>query len=140
MKTIAKTRILSAAEVLAFDTNVEYEIFPAPASGWILKPKYFIVAKLSGTAVGAAGGAWTFVYSGETTALATIADVVSDAVLATGTTAATYTMAFTEAATDQAVIAGDSAAKGISFKSANTTTNSDCKLQVTVVADLIKIG
>lgn len=140
MKTIAVTRVLTAAEVLAFDANVEYEIATAPPAGYMLKFKYSIVAKLSGTAVGANSSTVDFVYSGETTSLAQISNADFDNIMDTGTTVADWTL-HTEHGTDDLDIAQvDCVAKGISIKNNGNVTNSDCTLQVTVVADLIQIG
>lgn len=140
MKTTAVTRVLSAAEVLAFDAAVEYEILSAAPAGFMYKFKYAVIAKVSGTAVGTVSDVWDFVYSGETTSLAQISAADAENVVDTGTTAATYTMHFENGTDDLDLIAGDCVAKGISIKATGNTASSDCKLQVTVVADLIKIG
>ena len=140
MKTIAVTRVLSVAEVLAFDAAVEYEIVSAAPAGYLYKFKYAVVAKLSGTAVGTNSSTVDFIYSGESTSLAQISNADFDNVMDTGTTAATYTMHFENGTDDLDLIAGDCVAKGISIIYNGNITNSVCKLLVTVVGDLIKFG
>lgn len=140
MKTIAVTRVLTAAEVLAFDAGVSYTIATAPPAGYMLKFKYAILAKLSGTAVGTVSDVWDFFYVGESTSLAQVSAADAENIVDTGTTAATY-LVHTENGTDDLdLVAGDCVAKGIEIKATGNTANSDASIQVTVVADLIKIG
>lgn len=140
MKTIAVTRVLTAAEVLAFDAGISYTIATAPPAGYMLKFKYAVLAKLSGTAVGTVADVWDFFYVGESTSLAQISAADAENIVDTGTAAATY-LVHTEFGTDDLdLVAGDCVAKGIEIKAVGATANSDASIQVTVVADLIKIG
>ena len=140
MKTIAVTRVLTAAEVLAFDAGVSYTIATAPPAGYLLKFKYAVLAKLSGTAVGTVSGVWDLFYVGESTSLAQISAADAENLVDTGAAAANYII-HTEYGTDDLdLVAEDCVAKGIEIKATGNTANSDATIQITVVADLIKIG
>jgi len=141
MKLFARTITLTAAQVNALDTT-PITVIPAPQSGYALIPQNLIIAKTSGTAVGScADDPICLVYNGDTTPLVSLdavgAATVSNAVLATGATAATYTAANGVSYASAEVYAGkaiDISAPGATIGSFNGT------LQVTVLFNIVKIG
>jgi hypothetical protein len=141
MKTFAKTVTLTAAQVNDLE-NTPINVVPAPQSGYALIPQNLIVAKTSGTAVGScANDPICLVYTGDTTPLVSLdaigAATVSNAVLATGATAATYTAANGFPYASAEVYAG----KGIDIGASGATIGSfDGTLQVTVLFNIVKIG
>lgn len=140
MKSNAVTRVLSVAEVLAFDAGVSYTIATAPPTGYMLRFKGAILAKLSGTAVGTVSDVWDFFYVGQSTSLAQVSAADAQNLVSTGTTAATY-LVHTELGTDDLdLVAGNCVAKGIEIKATGNTAATDCTLQITVFYDLVKIG
>lgn len=141
MKTFARTITLTAAQVNALDTT-PINVIPAPQAGYALIPQNLIVAKTSGTAVGScANDPICLVYNGDTTPLVSLdavgAATVSNAVLATGATAATYTTANGVTYASAEVYVG----KGIDIGADGATVqNFDGTLQVTVLFNIVKIG
>ena len=141
MKTFAKTVTLTSAQVNALD-SAPINVVPAPQSGYALIPQNLIVAKTSGTAVGScANDPICLVYTGDTTPLVSLdaigADTVSNAVLATGNSSATYTAANGFPYASAEVYAG----KGIDISAPGATIGSfDGTLQVTVLFNIVKIG
>lgn len=141
MKTFARTVTLTAAQVNALDTT-PINVIPAPQSGYALIPQNLIVAKTSGTAVGScANDPICLLYTGDTTQLISLdannAATVSNAVLATGNSAATYTAANGSNIASAEVYAG----KGIDISAPGATiANFDGTLQVTVLFNIVKIG
>jgi len=141
MKTFARTVTLTAAQVNALDTT-PINVIPAPQSGYALIPQNLIVAKTSGTAVGScANDPICLVYTGDTTQLISLdannVATVSNAVLSTGATAATYTAANGSNIASAEVYVG----KGIDISAPGATiANFDGTLQVTVLFNIVKIG
>lgn len=141
MKTFARTITLSAAQVNDLE-NTPVNVIPAPPAGFALIPQNLIVAKTSGTAVGScANDPICLVYNGDTTPLISLdavgAATVSNLVLVTGATAATYTAANGSNYASAEVYAG----KAIDIGADGATiANFDGTLQVTVLFNIVKIG
>lgn len=141
MKTFARTITLTAAQVNALDTT-PINVVPAPQSGYALIPQNLIVAKTSGTAAGSvANDPIALVYTGDTTPIIALdavgAATVSNDVLATGNSAATYTAANGMIISSAEVYVG----KGIDISAPGATIGSfDGTLQVTVLFNIVKIG
>jgi hypothetical protein len=141
MKTFARTVTLTAAQVNALDAT-PINVIPAPQSGYALIPQNLIVAKTSGTAVGScANDPICLVYTGDTTQLISLdannVATVSNAVLATGNSAATYTAANGSNISSAEVYVG----KGIDISAPGAViANFDGTLQVTVLFNIVKIG
>lgn len=140
MKTFARTITLSAAQVNDLE-NTPVNVVPAPQAGYALIPQNLIVAKKSGTAVGScANDPIALVYTGDNTQLISLdannTASVSNLVLATGATAATYTVANGSNYASAEVYAG----KGIDISAPGATiANFDGTLQVTVLFNIVKI-
>ena len=141
MKTFARTITLRASQVNDLE-NTPVNVIPAPPSGFALIPQNLIVAKTSGTAVGScANDPIALVYTGDSTQLISLdannSATVSNAVLATGATAATYTAANGSNYASAEVYAG----KGIDVAAPGAIiANFDGTLQVTVLFNIVKIG
>jgi len=141
MKTFAKTIILTAAQVNSLPA-APITVITAPPTGYAVVPQKFIVAKISGTAVGScADEPICLVYKGDTTPVISLdavgADTVSSAVLSTGASASTYTIANGANYSSAEVYRGkaiDIAATGA------TIAGFDGTLQVTVLFNLVQIG
>jgi hypothetical protein len=140
MKTFARTTTLTAAQVNAL-AGSPINVVPAPQAGYALIPQNLIVVKKSGTAVGSCvNDPIALFYTGDTTPLVSLdaigAAVVSNAILATGATAATYTAANGFLYSSAEVYAG----KGIDISAPGATIASfDGTLQVTVLFNIVKI-
>lgn len=141
MKTFARTITLSAAQVNDLE-NTPVNVIPAPPSGFALIPQNLIVAKTSGTAVGSCiNDPIAIFYTGDITPLVSLdaigAATVSNLVLATGATAATYTAANGSNYASAEVYKG----KGIDVAAPGATiANFDGTLQVTVLFNIVQIG
>lgn len=144
MKTLTKTVVLSAAQVNALDST-DVNIIPACPAGYQIKPEFFMVSKLSGTAVGScANDPIGLCYTGGSTILSALdavgAATNSNLVLTTGTAAASYLTA-TGDIFSEAVAGADATAKGIDITGQGATIGSfNGTLQVTVGFKIYKIG
>lgn len=146
MRSITKTvsPALTAAQVNALDST-PINIIPAPPAGYMIAVDDFICSKLSGTAVGSCTTQPIgLVYTGDTSLIwgldAAGAVTNSNALIATGTTAATYItarglpLAVAEAGS---VITGN----GVDISAPGSTIGSfDGTMQVTVTFRIVKIG
>lgn len=135
-KLFEKKVTLTAAQVNALDST-PITIIPAPASGKMIVVESMIVSKTSGTAVGSAtDDPIGLVYTGDTTLIflldAVGAATVTNAVISTGATAATYLTveaAKVEVNEARSVLSG----KGIDITAPGATIGSfDGTLDVTI--------
>lgn len=144
MKTLTKTVVLSAAQVNALDST-DVNIIPACPAGYQIKPEFFMVSKLSGTAVGScANDPIGLCYTGGSTILSALdavgAATHSNLVLTSGTTASTYRTA-TGTIFSEIVAGADATAKGIDITAQGAAiSNFNGTLQVTVGFKIYKIG
>jgi len=144
MKTLTKTVVLSAAQVNALDST-DVNIIPACPAGYQIKPEFFMVSKLSGTAQGScANDPIGLCYTGGSTILSALdavgAATHSNLVLTSGTTASTYRTA-TGTIFSEIVAGADATAKGIDITAQGAAiSNFNGTLQVTVGFKIYKIG
>lgn len=146
MKSYTKTITpdLTAAQVNALD-GTPINIIPAPPAGYMIAIDDFICAKTSGTAVGSCSTQpIVLVYTGDATPIwgldAVGAVTNSNAVLATGTSSATYITARGipfKVAEAGSVITGN----GVDISAPGSSISGfDGTLQVTVTFRIVKIG